>query len=54
MGRVKDQVNEICSLYREGHSVPAIADFMGESVAQVLYVLEQYYGGLIEEPETAW
>lgn len=50
MGRVKDQVNEICSLYREGHSVTTIADFMGESIEQVLYILEQYYGGLIEEP----
>lgn len=50
MGRVKDQVNEICSLYREGHSVPSIADFMGTNIEQVLYVLEQYYGSMIEEP----
>lgn len=51
MGRVKDQVNEICSLYREGHAVTTIADFMGESIEQVLYVLEQHYGGAILEPE---
>jgi len=51
MGRVKDQVIEICSLYREGHSATTIADFMGESVERVLYILEQYYGGAILEPE---
>jgi len=48
MGKMKELLIEIVELYRDGMSLQNISNFTGVPIDRVVYILEQYYGGAIE------
>lgn len=52
MGRMKDRVIEICEMYQSGLTLEFIADYTGERMESILYILETYYGGGVVAAET--